>query len=411
MFPEAKKLGVTATPWRLNHESFLSLYQHLIVSPQISWFINNGLLSDFDYVSIKPDSEVQRLVNNSEVSSTGDFLNSDLDNTFNNERIRSKPYESYEKFAKGKRGIIYAINKRHAAKIAELYCSHGVNAVAIDCDTPKEERQDLIHSFKEGDIQVLVNVDIFTEGFDCPSVSFIQMARPTKSLALYIQQVGRGLRIVEGKEKTIIIDNVGLYNYFGLPDANRMWQYHFNGHDDVEHKERDSYDSNTSEQMDFELDESKFDEADEQMLVVRGANSLKSQVKKAISIVKKPIIKEFSLCDYYLVRGTAKAFKVYPFVKKRGRATEAVGNCVFEYDENKNPIILENDCEKNHDLIYNDIKLQSILSFAAMLANINIDELLNIEDYGKQSVTIFDIFLKLADKVFPYILYPLAELI
>ena len=398
MFPEAKKLGVTATPWRLNHESFLSLYQHLIVSPQISWFINNGLLSDFDYVSIKPESEVQRLVNNSEVSSTGDFLNSDLDNTFNNQRIRSKLYESYEKFAKGKQGIIYAINKRHAAKIAELYSSHGVEAVAIDCDTPKEVRQDLIHAFKEGSIQVLVNVDIFTEGFDCPSVSFIQLARPTKSLALYIQQVGRGLRIVEGKEKTIIIDNVGLYNYFGLPDANRMWQYHFNGHDDVEHKERDSYNSNIVEFKDFEFDESKFNEDNEQMLVVRGANSLKLQVKKAKSIVKRPEVKEFSICDYYLVRGTEKAFRVYPFVKKRGRATEAVGNCVFEYDENKKPIILGDDCEKNHGLIYNDIKLQSLLSFAAMLANINIDELLNIGEYDKPSVTIFDLLEKIGEK-------------
>ena len=398
MFPEAKKLGVTATPWRLNHESFLSLYQHLIVSPQISWFINNGLLSDFDYVSIKPESEVQRLVNNSEVSSTGDFLNSDLDNTFNNQRIRSKLYESYEKFAKGKQGIIYAINKRHAAKIAELYSSHGVDAVAIDCDTPKEVRHDLIHAFKEGSIQVLVNVDIFTEGFDCPSVSFIQLARPTKSLALYIQQVGRGLRIVEGKEKTIIIDNVGLYNYFGLPDANRMWQYHFNGHDDVEYKERDSYNSNIVEFKDFEFDESKFNEDNEQMLVVRGANSLKLQVKKAKSIVKRPEVKEFSICDYYLVRGTEKAFRVYPFVKKRGRATEAVGNCVFEYDENKKPIILGDDCEKNHELIYNDIKLLSLLSFAAMLANINIDELLNIGEYDKPSVTIFDILEKIGEK-------------
>lgn len=71
--------------------------------------------------------------------------------------------------------------------------------------------------------------------------------------------------------------------------------------------------------------------------------------------MKKPIIKEFSLCDYYLVRGMAKAFKVYPFVKKRGRATEAVGNCVFEYDEDKKAIILGNDCEKNHDFIYNDM--------------------------------------------------------
>ena len=245
---------------------------------------------------------------------------------------------------------------------------------------------------------MLVNVDIFTEGFDCPSVSFIQLARPTKSLALYIQQVGRGLRIVEGKEKTIIIDNVGLYNYFGLPDANRMWQYHFNGHDDVEHKERDSYNSNIVEFKDFEFDESKFNEDNEQMLVVRGANSLKLQVKKAKSIVKRPEVKEFSICDYYLVRGTEKAFRVYPFVKKRGRATEAVGNCVFEYDENKKPIILGDDCEKNHGLIYNDIKLQSLLSFAAMLANINIDELLNIGEYDKPSVTIFDLLEKIGEK-------------
>lgn len=131
LFPEAKKLGVTATPWRLNHETFLMLYQCLITSPQISWFINNGLLADFDYVSIKPDSAVQRLVDNSEVSSTGDFSNTDLENTFNNQRIRSKLYESYQQFASGRKDIIYAINKRHAAKIAELYCSHGINAISL----------------------------------------------------------------------------------------------------------------------------------------------------------------------------------------------------------------------------------------------------------------------------------------
>lgn len=221
LFPEAKKLGVTATPWRLNNESFLDMYQTLIVSPQISWFISNNLLADFDYVSIRPNSNIQRLVDCSEVAATGDFSNADLDNTFNNQRIRSKVYESYKRFADGRKGIIYAINKLHASKIAELYCSHGINAVAIDCDTPKEERQQMIAQFKAGVITVLVNVEIFTEGFDCPDVSFIQLARPTKSLALYLQQVGRGLRMVKGKEKTIIIDNVGLYNYFGLLDADR----------------------------------------------------------------------------------------------------------------------------------------------------------------------------------------------
>ena len=150
LFPAAKKLGVTATPWRLNHESFLKLYQTIILSPQISWFINNHLLADFDYVSIKPDSEIQRLVNNSEIASTGDFSNEDMDNTFNNQRIRSKLFESYQRFASGKKGIIYAINKKHAANIAELYCRHGVAAVAIDCDTPKDERENLIACFKAG---------------------------------------------------------------------------------------------------------------------------------------------------------------------------------------------------------------------------------------------------------------------
>lgn len=387
LFPKAKKLGVTATPWRLNHESFLSLYQYLIVSPQISWFISNHLLSDFDYVSIKPDSEVQRLVDNSEVSSTGDFSNADLDNTFNNQRIRSKLYESYVQFANGRKGIIYAINKLHASKIAELYCDHGVKAVAIDCDTPKEERQYLISSFKSGEISVLVNVDIFTEGFDCPDVNFIQLARPTKSLALYLQQVGRGLRIVEGKEETIILDNVGLYNYFGLPDANRKWQYHFNGREDVEHESRSSYDRNGGGFSDFEFDESKFNEDNEQMLVVRGASSLDSDATKRTvdSKIKSPIIRELSLCDYYLVIGNCEKFKVYPFIKKRGKATDGVGNCVFEYDENVKKIELMDDVERNKRILKENIKLQSILAFAAMLANVNIDDVVNAKKLQEKS--------------------------
>ena len=395
MFPETKKLGVTATPWRLNHESFLSLYQHLITSPQISWFINKGLLADFDYVSIKPNSEVQRLVNNSEVASTGDFSNTDLDNTFNNQRIRAKVYESYEKFAKGRQGIIYAINKRHAANIAELYSSHGVNAVAIDCDTPKEVRHDLISSFKEGRIKVLVNVDIFTEGFDCPSVSFIQLARPTKSLALYIQQVGRGLRVVEGKEKTIIIDNVGLYNYFGLPDANRMWMYHFKGHEDAVHKDNSRLFSNEGEFV-AEVDESRFREDNERMMVVRGAQDASTddsaEPKKALR--QKMEIKEFSLCDYYLVRGTEMAFKVYPFVKKHGKSTEAVGNCVYEYNEKVKRIVFGTDTLKNHAIANTNIKLQSLLSFVAMLASISYDDILDIRklcpNVSQDEMTLFE---------------------
>ena len=189
MFPEAKKLGVTATPWRMNHESFTSVYQTLITTPQVKWFIQHNLLSDFDYVSVKPDSNIQKLVNSIDVAATGDFVNDALSEAFDNQRIRSKLYDSFHKYAADRKGIVYAINKQHARNIAELYSSKGYVSVNIDCDTPKDERERLIDQFKDGNIQVLVNVELFTEGFDSTDISFIQLARPTRSLALYLQQV------------------------------------------------------------------------------------------------------------------------------------------------------------------------------------------------------------------------------
>lgn len=313
LFPDAKKLGVTATPWRLNHESFLGLYQTIILSPQISWFINKHLLADFDYVSIKPNSEIQWLVNNSEIASTGDFANEDIDNAFNNQRIRSKLLESYQRFALGRKGIIYAINKKHAANIAELYCKHGIVSVAIDCDTPKEERENLIAQFKAGQIKVLVNVEIFTEGFDCPDVNFIQLARPTRSLALFLQQVGRGLRIADGKEKTIILDNVGLYNYFGLPDADRKWKHHFVGKDDVESGPSKKSHIRQEDISDYVFDESKFDEDNEQMMIIRGAFvETASHDSSNIGSIKQSrlIARDFALNEYYiLLSGIRKNLK------------------------------------------------------------------------------------------------------
>lgn len=412
LFPEARKLGVTATPWRLNHESFLSLYQDLVQSPQISWFIEHKLLADFEYVSIKPDSEIQKLVNKSEVASTGDFVNSYLDNTFNNQRIRSKLFESYSKYAKGRKGIIYAINKLHAAKIADMYSSYGIKTVAIDCDTPREERQYLISMFKTGEIQVLVNVEIFTEGFDCPDVSFIQLARPTRSLALYLQQVGRGLRITDGKDKTIILDNVGLYNYFGLPDANRKWRYHFIGTDDVERSIDKSKDRTEREMSDYNFDKTKLDEDNEPMMVVRGASEsveentkgnesglssegTKSGQLSATTAHKLWSVEEFTLSDYYLVRGNNLKFSIYPFVKKKGKSTEAVGNAVFE---SSTLLVFGTNIDENRRMVEGNVKLHSILLFAAMRINLQAEDIYNLNRLAERAncgfsgtATLFDV--------------------
>lgn len=260
-FPNAKKLGVTATPWRFNNAPFTGLFDRIICSEPVSWFIDQNYLADFDYVSIPNDSEVQQRINSLRPAQTGDYTDADLDTNFNTDGIRAKLFKSYKKYANGKKGIIYAINKRHAANIAKLYSDNGVPAVAIDCDTPREERDRLVQLFRDGKIKVLVNVNIFTEGFDCPDVDFIQLARPTRSLALYLQQVGRGLRYVPGKEKAIIIDNVGLYNSFGLPDADRNWEEHFYGHE-VDYQPNDAR-LGTRINIETEDDGTRYEEGDE----------------------------------------------------------------------------------------------------------------------------------------------------
>lgn len=230
MYPHSKKLGVTATPWRMNHCGFRTLFSDIILSKPIEWFVNEHYLSNYDYISIKRNSETQKAINSIDrYGVDGDYLESELSNIFDCDHIRAKLYSSYKKFADGKIGIIYAIDRCHANNILNLYASHGVSIRMIDGKTPSDERTQIINDFKSRIVRVIVNVNIFSEGFDCPDIEFIQLARPTRSLAMYLQQVGRALRISKNKEKSLILDNVGLYNRFGTPMANRHWRHHFNG--------------------------------------------------------------------------------------------------------------------------------------------------------------------------------------
>ena len=229
-YPEAKKLGMTATPCRLNRKGFTDLFDVLITSDSIADFIKQGWLSAFDYVSIRSDSEDQKLINGLEKrGADGDFQVKEMDAVLNRKPSIERLYESVRRYAGGKKGIVYAISISHARNIAAYYNDKGINAVAIDSKTPAKLRKQMVEGFRLGKIQVLVNVDVFSEGFDCPDVEFIQLARPTLSLAKYLQQVGRGLRKTEGKETCMLIDNVGLYRLFGLPTVDRDWQAMFEG--------------------------------------------------------------------------------------------------------------------------------------------------------------------------------------
>ena len=229
-YPEARKLGMTATPCRLNRKGFTDLFDTLITSWSIAEFIGRGWLSSFDYVSIRANSREQRLVDSlKKRGADGDYQVKEMNAVLNRETGIRQLYESVRRYAAGKKGIVYAVSIAHARQIAAYYSLHGVESVAIDSRTPALERKELVEDFRRGRISVLVNVDIFSEGFDCPDVEFVQLARPTLSLAKYLQQVGRGLRKSIAKESCILIDNVGLHRIFGLPVRERDWEAMFEG--------------------------------------------------------------------------------------------------------------------------------------------------------------------------------------
>ena len=241
-WPEAKFLGLTATPYRLSGEGFTDLFDVLLQSESIQSFIEKGWLSDFEYVSVTPENWMLEKIHGLKKRGVdGDYQTKEMATVMDTPEsiahlYESTPesiahlYESYEAFAWRKKGIVYAIDREHAKHIAAYYQSKGVRCAVIDAKTPAAVRAEIVERYKASSgIDVIVNVDIFSEGFDCPEVEFIQLARPTLSLSKYLQQVGRGMRKVPFKDCVTILDQVGLYQRFGLPTEVRDWSGMFLG--------------------------------------------------------------------------------------------------------------------------------------------------------------------------------------
>jgi superfamily II DNA or RNA helicase len=226
-FSDSKLLGVTATPHRLDYWGFAHIFDKLIVSPDPMEFIKSGFLSNYDYYSVPPECPIVDEINAIPIEK-GDFAEDYLLGLLDCGSIRAQVVDSYMKYGCGKKAIVYTINKAHNKHLCEEYKKRGINAVTIDCDTTSVERKQLLDAFKKGNIQIICNVNILSEGFDCPDVEVIQITRPTYSLSMYLQQVGRGLRVSPGKDKTMFIDNVGSYLRFGLPSEHRSWEKYFN---------------------------------------------------------------------------------------------------------------------------------------------------------------------------------------
>ena len=264
--PDAKKLGVTATPWRMNNSGFAQIFDAYIPSMSIKDFIQKGWLATYQYYSIPTSSELVKSIESiREFDIEGDYKNSALVEVCDTSKIRAQLYDSYEKNVLGKKGIIYSISREHSEHICLQYRSRGVAIENIDSKTPAKVRKKVIQAFRNGEIDIIVNVDIFSEGFDCPDIEFIQLARPTKSLVKYIQQVGRGLR-KNGDKKCIILDNVGMYSRFGLPDEERDWESFFYG-EEKEPTSTKGYSRNNGSLREYV--ETDLSEGNEEMILIQ----------------------------------------------------------------------------------------------------------------------------------------------
>lgn len=224
MFPNAFGLGFTASPLRADRKplgrALGGVFDHMVLGPSMRELINMGYLSD--YRLIAPTLSIDR----SQIpvsEATGELNQTKTREASHKSQIVGDIVENYLKFAPGKRGIAFVVDIETAKDVADRFNAAGVKAMAVSSKTPDRIRQDAIRRFSRGDLTVLVNVDLFGEGFDVPAVEVVMMGRPTESFGLYLQQFGRALRMFDGKLFGIIIDHVGNWKRHGLPDAKRLW--------------------------------------------------------------------------------------------------------------------------------------------------------------------------------------------
>ncbi len=217
IYPNSKFLGVTATPIRLSGQGFKDLFDVLVGSMQIEEFIRQGYLSPLKHFSgVTPNLKGVK-------KRKGDYVNHELSSVMQQNNLMANLLDAYQKHTPQKSAIVFAVNIEHSKSIVAQYQQAGIRTAHIDSKTPTGERKQLLERFKAKEIQVISNVEIITEGFDFPKCEVVQLARPTKSLALYLQMVGRVMRIAPEKHYGIILDNAGLWLEHGLSTMNRTW--------------------------------------------------------------------------------------------------------------------------------------------------------------------------------------------
>lgn len=213
----ARVIGLSATPIRLDGRGLGEHFGAMVHGPSVRWLIDNGFLCDYEaYVPSTIDlSGVHTRM--------GDFVASETETLVDKPTITGDAIRELTAKAPGKRAVVFCISIKHSEHVCASFNAAGIPAAHLDGTTEKGERKRIMAGFRRGEIQVLCNVEIVGEGFDLPAVEVAILLRPTQSLSLHLQQIGRALRMSPGKSRALILDHVGNLLRLGLPDSEFEW--------------------------------------------------------------------------------------------------------------------------------------------------------------------------------------------
>jgi superfamily II DNA or RNA helicase len=210
-------LGLTGTPCRLDGRGLGELFDTIIPTCSTGDLIDEGLLAPIRYYApTKPDLAGIR-------SRAGDFALDQLAEAVDKPSIIGDAVAHYRKYAHGRRAVAFCVNIAHAEHTAAAFAQAGYRAVAISGKSTRQERTQALTGLRQGTIDIVCNCALWVAGVDCPEIGCVILLRPTKSLTMYLQSVGRGLRIANGKPDLVVLDHASCVFTHGLPQDPREW--------------------------------------------------------------------------------------------------------------------------------------------------------------------------------------------
>lgn len=217
-YPDAIVIGLTATPERTDGKGLGQIYTDIVQAPPMRWLIDNGILCDYELIA--PASTLS--LADVEIRA-GDYSTDQLAAAVDKPTITGDAVQAYIDHANGERCMVFCVTIQHSQHVAESYRARGIPCEHVDGNHTDAERDAIFARLRSGETLVVTSVQLAIEGLDVPAISVVQFLRPTASLIVYLQAIGRGLRMEPDKRRCLILDQVGNWQRHGLPDDVREW--------------------------------------------------------------------------------------------------------------------------------------------------------------------------------------------